>query len=976
MRTFDGATWHRSVDADGDTMTGTLFIGDGLDGRSLVIQQAGTGSPAIAGGHPNIKFRDVESIFTTTLIDEIDINEFIITKIDPATSNPLTTMTFHTDGNISLEGGSNVPTDIAHLTRMDYVDAKTVITWLTPAQIGTGLSTTVGVPAVTELSSTDIAFADSTNGLLRTYRWNGSTWATVGNSLGIANMQFVGLATLNSSTIAYIDDINDQLRTYTFNGTSWSQVGNSFSVTGGASNSQPTLTALNSTDVAYADDGIQELRTYRWDGADWALLGNGLAIVGGARWPSLTTLNGTDVAFTDETNDELRTYRFDGTDWAQVGNSFDLGSLTYPMVAALNGTDVAYIDGTHDLLRTYRFDGTDWAATGSTLSITGAANPTMAALSGTDIAFIDSTDATDGDLRTYRFGATYGDPSTVDVLDARYIETNVGDINTNWIHADNGDDFDTAPAAVGTNAIAIGNFAQANVSNSIAIGTTVVASGTNSVSLGLLTDATGLDSLAIANGAQATATAAVALGRRAKAALDNQVCIGNQADTTTVTSDVTYSTKLGYGIDDTNKNMLHLFSKGKLELYGEEAQFVLPSHGSPATVTGVTGGLIYDSIAQEMKLYDGAAWNAVGGGGGVANPLTADLDTGGYTIITAAVTTDINSNSILIQPGSNTYSGGGKSAGSVNIKGGEGTNGNLPGAVNITGGKNTTSFGNGVNIAGGYGATKGGQVIIQGGYGYSPDGISSSRVQIYGGNSGNGNYKGGAVEIFGGRNGQNAGDGGDVTISGGYGYAGYTAGSVHLEPGNLYEGGTAGSVNVHASQGVSGQASVRLWHDTNAAHTTGRYHELAVPGGSPALGNVTFTLPADNGTANDVLITDGSGILSYTSDISVTAFSETANSIATTGAVTLDASTGTYFYNTATTGVITFTFSGAAASGRVTIITLELFGGGTNAPVWPASVDWPAATEPTWTTGVDVVTFITRDAGTTWLGMLGGTAFA
>ena len=57
-------------------------------------------------------------------------------------------------------------------------------------------------------------------------------------------------------------------------------------------------------------------------------------------------------------------------------------------------------------------------------------------------------------------------------------------------------------------------------------------------------------------------------------------------------------------------------------------------------------------------------------------------------------------------------------------------------------------------------------------------------------------------------------------------------------------------------------------------------------------------------------------------------------------------------------------------------MTLELFGGGTNAPVWPASVDWPGGTQPTWSAGVDVVTFITRDAGTTWLGMLGGTAFA
>lgn len=104
-------------------------------------------------------------------------------------------------------------------------------------------------------------------------------------------------------------------------------------------------------------------------------------------------------------------------------------------------------------------------------------------------------------------------------------------------------------------------------------------------------------------------------------------------------------------------------------------------------------------------------------------------------------------------------------------------------------------------------------------------------------------------------------------------------------------------------------------------------------------------------------------------------FSEEANSIATTGAVTLDTSLATYFYNTATTGIITFTFSNPAATGRVTSFTLELFGGGTNAPVWPASVRWPTASEPTWSTGKDIVSFVTRDNGANWHGFPGGFAF-
>ena len=104
---------------------------------------------------------------------------------------------------------------------------------------------------------------------------------------------------------------------------------------------------------------------------------------------------------------------------------------------------------------------------------------------------------------------------------------------------------------------------------------------------------------------------------------------------------------------------------------------------------------------------------------------------------------------------------------------------------------------------------------------------------------------------------------------------------------------------------------------------------------------------------------------------------EASNAIASSGAIALNLDAATYFYNTSTTGVITFTFSNPSGTAlTVSSFMLELFGGGTNAPVWPASVKWPNGTEPTWTTGIDLVSFVTRDGGTTWLGMLSGTAFA
>ena len=115
------------------------------------------------------------------------------------------------------------------------------------------------------------------------------------------------------------------------------------------------------------------------------------------------------------------------------------------------------------------------------------------------------------------------------------------------------------------------------------------------------------------------------------------------------------------------------------------------------------------------------------------------------------------------------------------------------------------------------------------------------------------------------------------------------------------------------------------------------------------------------------------------SSLNVEAYSEDADQYtATTGTRDLDVALATYFYPSADLGTatITFTFSNPASSGRVTSFVLELLGADGATLTWPAGVDWPGGTEPTWGSGVDIVSFITRDGGTTWLGFLGGQAFA
>jgi hypothetical protein len=72
----------------------------------------------------------------------------------------------------------------------------------------------------------------------------------------------------------------------------------------------------------------------------------------------------------------------------------------------------------------------------------------------------------------------------------------------------------------------------------------------------------------------------------------------------------------------------------------------------------------------------------------------------------------------------------------------------------------------------------------------------------------------------------------------------------------------------------------------------------------------------------------------------------------------------------------TFTITGVP-TGKAATFSLVLTNGGAYAITWPASVKWPNGSVPTLaTTGVDLLTFLTPDGGTTWYGLLsvGGAA--
>ncbi len=109
-------------------------------------------------------------------------------------------------------------------------------------------------------------------------------------------------------------------------------------------------------------------------------------------------------------------------------------------------------------------------------------------------------------------------------------------------------------------------------------------------------------------------------------------------------------------------------------------------------------------------------------------------------------------------------------------------------------------------------------------------------------------------------------------------------------------------------------------------------------------------------------------------------YGETLTAANTSTAYTIDLTNGNVFELTLT-GNCTYTFSNPPATGIGGSFTLiqKQDGTGSRTVTFPSSVDWSGGTAPTITStasSVDIFTFITTDAGTTWYGFTAGQDFS
>jgi hypothetical protein len=270
------------------------------------------------------------------------------------------------------------------------------------------------------------------------------------------------------------------------------------------------------------------------------------------------------------------------------------------------------------------------------------------------------------------------------------------------------------------------------------------------------------------------------------------------------------------------------------------------------------------------------------------------------------------------------------------------------------------------------------------------------------------------------------GSNGQALVTDGSGNTSWAAvgGSGTVNSGNADElayysaSGTAvsGNSNVRASAGTLTLGANGV--AAGALQLSGSTLGLVTIAVGASAGTWTLTLPNSDGTSGQVLVTDGSGVTSWTTTTLTVGTSivsggtsgrilfnnvgvvgekvvtgtgdavlattpklvglnetQTAPAISS-NTLTLDCSTANVFYVTLNDNITTLTFTNVPTSGTSFALTLYFIADGTPRTVtWGASVKWPGGVAPSITsTNNKVDTFVlnTFDAGTTWYAFTAG----
>ena len=204
-----------------------------------------------------------------------------------------------------------------------------------------------------------------------------------------------------------------------------------------------------------------------------------------------------------------------------------------------------------------------------------------------------------------------------------------------------------------------------------------------------------------------------------------------------------------------------------------------------------------------------------------------------------------------------------------------------------------------------------------------------------------------------------------------------------LDEGTTEIAGASGDLALEIDNSVANSANLKIRCDAGSAradfyvdnqvHITLKGQRVGILDTSPS-----YTLDVFGDGRFVQQLTVDAGIACADTVISrprFTDYAETVNVLGDLGGGTdtIDLTLGNVVTATVSTGTQTFTFTNPSPTGKACSFTLTLTNGGSQTVNWPGSVDWAGGSAPSLTSsGIDVLTFTTVDAGTTWYGFASG----
>lgn len=182
-------------------------------------------------------------------------------------------------------------------------------------RIGNVFSLSSSFISIDSMTSTRIAHVNANGDLLKAFDWDGTDYTQVGSSFSLPSTSFgrLEIAALNATDIVYIDETNWDLTTYRFNGSTWSKIGNSLAITGTPSHWE--IIAMNSEAITVVDVGnttADIIRSYKWDGTNWTSYGTTFSVgnLSGSAYCAMAKLNSTDFFYLDSYFDNMKLMRY------------------------------------------------------------------------------------------------------------------------------------------------------------------------------------------------------------------------------------------------------------------------------------------------------------------------------------------------------------------------------------------------------------------------------------------------------------------------------------------------------------------------------------------------------------------------------------------------------------------------------------------------------------------------------------------